>query len=213
MRVSDVESALIPRIYFDYARGRRRERIIPVRDHHAQDICSLAALAGLLAHAVVEPDDPIFSHAAVQWGLAQLFSRADDHASALARIRKAMESAGDDEVEFRLAMHLARRLKRLGRVEEAVQLWIDRAAPARADHWEPIIELAKHAEHQTKDLINALRYTEQAVELLRAGTALGAPSEESSGCSFSRASGNGALMSDLNHRWDRLRRKLAGLAR
>lgn len=165
-RVSDVDGSWVPRIYFDFTRGVRPERIIPVFDHHAQDIYSLAALATAMLRAWADPTDGRFAHAADQWGLARLYEARGRREEALACMEAAVLAARDEDLGFRLAMHLARTYKRCGRPEEAVAIWESRVAQATAQRLDPLIELAKHAEHALKDYPGARAWAARAMRLL-----------------------------------------------
>jgi len=167
MRVSDVNSALIPQIYFDFLRGVNRERMLPVLDHHAQDILSLGALVWALARALNAPADPRFDHESDHWGVSQILHSAGRHDEAITRLELAIQAARDEAFGFKLSMHLAKRLSRMGRLDESVEIWKARAAQARADRLEPLIQLAKHAEHRLKDFDQARHWTERAMSILQ----------------------------------------------
>ncbi len=168
VRFSDVESSAIPQIYFAYLRGVGRERIISVMDHHAQDVLSLGGLARTLVSAIHSPDDSRFRHAEVQWGLSQIFHSANRTDESLDRLERAILATRDEDFGFRLSMHLARRLARLERWSDAVAIWEARVPQARAGRLDPLIELAKHAEHRVKDFASARRWTERALEIAHA---------------------------------------------
>jgi hypothetical protein len=166
LRTSDAPSAEIPQLYFDYVRGLRPERMSLVFDHHAQDIFSLAALTQALARAVADPADERFRYPSDQAGLARIFQRGGNPDEAIAALGRAIEAAPDEDTAWRLSMILARALKRQGRSDEAVALWeswADRAAIHRLD---PLIELAKVAEHQLKDHAAAERWTRRAMAIV-----------------------------------------------
>jgi NADH dehydrogenase FAD-containing subunit len=57
-------------------------------------------------------------------------------------------------------MRQALLLKRTGRIVEALPLFKEVGTT------EALIELAKYAEHQQKDVVSAIRYTEQAITLV-----------------------------------------------
>lgn len=165
-RESDVPSMLIPSIYFDYVRGVRPERILPVLDHHAQDILSLGALTAAMARLATDPDRAEFDRAADHAGMAALLDTAGRGEESADRLARASLAARDDAESFRLAMLLARRLVRLGRVGEAVEIWEARVRQARApDRLDPLVELAKHHEHRTGNLDEAGRWTRLAIEI------------------------------------------------
>ena len=167
MRVSDVEGWLIPQLYFDYLEGIRREEMIPVIDHNAQDICSLVALGETLARAVLRPGDPQFGHAVEQWGLARIFESCAMDTETIQALERAVAASRDEKLSFKLSLLLARRLRRTGRFAEAVALWKTLAPRARADQLEPLVELAKHAEHRLRDFAEASRWTRRALEILQ----------------------------------------------
>lgn len=165
-RVSDVDGSWVPRIYFDFTRGIRPERIVPVFDHHAQDIYSLGALAAAVLRAYADPTDGRFAHAGDQWGLARLYETRGRAAEAVACMEAAVLAARDEDLGFRLAMHLARTYRRQGRLEEAVAIWDARVAQAAPGRLDPLVELAKHAEHTLRDYAAARAWAERALRLL-----------------------------------------------
>jgi hypothetical protein len=167
LRTSDAPSAEIPQIYFDFVRGVRPARMSLVFDHHAQDIFSLAALTRALSRAVAEPNDPRFLHASEQAGLARLFQSAGRREDAVAALARAVDAAGDDDTAYRLSMLLARQLKRHRREAEAVQLWERWAGKAAIHRLDPLIELAKDAEHRLKDHAAAERWTGLALGIVQ----------------------------------------------
>ena len=208
-RASDVPGMLIPRIYFDFVQGIRPERLVPVLDHHAQDIFSLGALAALFCHALRAPDDPLFAHPSDQAGLWRLHWAAGRVEEALARLEAAALAARDEALGWQLAMRLARLYRRLGRGGEALAIWHARAPMCRPGRIDPLIELAKFHEHVTRDPAAALEFTERALRLIdqRAELAAwgGAAALMAEACETERAA--------LLHRRARLERKAAGGAR
>lgn len=165
-RLSDVPGMLIPRIYFDFSNGVRPERMVPVVDHHVQDIVSLGALASLMAFALNHPEHPRFDHASDQWGLWRMLWACGRKDEAIARLEAAALAARDEDLTHRLSMRLARVYKKSGRIDEALAIWQARAARARAGRLDALVELAKHSEHCLKDYAAALGFTTRAMELL-----------------------------------------------
>ncbi len=166
-RLSDVPGMLIPGIYFNCMRGADPRQLVPVVDHHVQDIVSLGALASLMGLALAQPDDPRFAHPSDQCGLWRILWARGRREEGLARLRAGLNAAdGDDGASHRLAMLLAMTCKRMGRVEEALALWRARAGFARPDRLEALVELAKHAEHARRDLAEARRWTLRALDIL-----------------------------------------------
>jgi uncharacterized protein YprB with RNaseH-like and TPR domain len=166
-RMNDLPSAMIPGIWLDAVRGSHPERLTPVFDHHAQDIASMGALVSLMTRAVAEPEHPAFARAEVQWGLALLAEARGDRSAAIARLESAATAARDPDLEHLLSMRLGRTYKRMGLLDEAVALWKARAAHSLPHRLDPLIELAKHAEHVLKDWEQARRWTERALAILQ----------------------------------------------
>lgn len=164
-RLSDVDGSWVPRIYFDFVQGIRPERLVPVFDHHAQDIISMGALVALLVRALEEPCHPLHAHASDQWGLARLWAARGEHTQSIACLEAAVLAARDEELGFRFAMHLARAYRRAGQVREAVAIWEARVPQARPGRLDPLIELAKHAEHTLRDYAAADAWVRRALAL------------------------------------------------
>lgn len=204
LRYSDAPSAEIPQIYFDYVRGVRPERMTAVFDHHAQDIFSLAALAGALGRAVTAPEDERFRHAADQAGLAGIFQRSGDAEAAVAALGRAASAAADEETAYRLSMLLARRLRRMGRGGEAAEIWKGWAVKAGAHRIEPLVEMAKYAEHDLRDHASAEAWTRRALEIVERDRELG---EWIGGVGVGADAASIARLDALNRRLGRLGRR------
>jgi tetratricopeptide (TPR) repeat protein len=154
----------IPSIFLDYVRGIRPRRIVPVLDHHAQDVIGLFALMAAMARVVLDADAPAFDHASDHWGVSSLLQAAGREEESLARLERAILAARDEDLGFRLSMHLAKRFARAGREAEAVEIWRARAPMARPpDRLEPLIALARHYERGARDLEEARRWAERAL--------------------------------------------------
>ena len=167
-RLSDVPGMLIPSIYFDYMRGVAPERIVPVFDHHAQDIFSMGVLICAIARAWEAPHEPRFADARDQWGLARLFAARGEMERALACMECATRDARDEQFAHEVAMRLAQFYRRAGRLEDALAIWHARAQQARPGRVDALIELAKHAEHRLKDFAAAQEWTLRALTMEQA---------------------------------------------
>ena len=174
-RLSDVPGALVPRIYFDYLEGHQPGQIVPVIDHHAQDIFSLGALLAAIAHAMAQPDDPRFAHAGDQWGLARIHLDHGRTDLALQRMEAAVLAARDENQGYHYSMQLAAHYRRLERLADAVDIWQARAAQCRPGRLEALVELAKHAEHRLSDPALALSVSSHFRALIARGLLLPLP--------------------------------------
>lgn len=165
-RLSDVPGSMVPQIFFDFLDGKHPEQIVPVIDHHAQDIFSLGALLAAISQALTHPDDPRFAHTSDQWGLARIHLACDRMDQAIERMEAAVLAARDEDQGYHFSMQLACHYRRLGRVDDAVDIWQARSCQCRPGRIEALVELAKHAEHRLKDPTQAIGHTRRALAVL-----------------------------------------------
>ena len=162
-RISDVAGSLIPQIYFDYVRGRRREQMIPVFDHHAQDIVSLAALAAQLSRMVHTPLDSEALSAEDHVRLGAFFAQCGQEELACNCYECALQRLRDPLAIHTISMRLARVYKRRGQWSDACDIWQAQIDSGPAGRIEPYVELAKFYEHQARDHTRALAIVERAI--------------------------------------------------
>lgn len=165
-RWSDVDGACVPGIYHDFTRGKNTEALVPVIDHHAQDIYSLGALTSLLASVFDNPEHTSVAHAEDQWGLSRWLRRVGKTERSLVSLERACAMAHHPDFSYALSMHLARAHQRCGNMDAALALWQMWAKQATSRRLDPIISLAKHAEHRDKDLSTAREWTLRAIALI-----------------------------------------------
>jgi len=171
MRRGDVPSAEIPQIWFDYLRTRDARKLKSVFYHHQMDILSLVALTALLSQCIGAPADEDFDHAEDQLSLARLhfrqkrFQEAADHAQGLldTGIEKPIRRACLELLAF-----ASKRGQDWERMERAWELMLQEFP----HEFLPRLELAKHHEHRTRNLIKAKHICEKAIEFLETRTAL-----------------------------------------
>ena len=172
-RVSDVPGSMIPRIYVEYARGIRRQQIIPVIDHNAQDVVSMAALFALFCKWFRQPESSECQHRTDQAGLASWHQRAGQPEEAVRCMERAALACREPDEEHAMSMHVATMYRRIGRWTDAVDIWRERVRVARgACRVSPCIELAKYYEHQTKEHGKALEWARRALAFLESRRAL-----------------------------------------
>ena len=163
-RQGDVPSYLIPQLYFDFLRTRDAHRLASVFKHNCWDIVTLAALAGSAARIFENPalflrdGKDLFSLGRAFWGLARLEDAEECY-------KEALNFPSSPEETEEIKRHLGLTLKRLGRWEEAVDVW--QAMIAESSHSiNPYEELAKYLEHRLKDYREAINVVDRALERL-----------------------------------------------
>jgi tetratricopeptide (TPR) repeat protein len=145
------------------------------------------------------PDHPRFAHPADQFSLGRLHWVRGRHKLALERF-EAAAAAAQGELADTIVAHLGRAYKRLGHFDQAVALWQTRSAYCRPGRMEPLVELAKHAEHRLRDYAAALAYTRRALAILDLAAQVAIHSAAADALAADRAA--------LEHRRARLQRRL-----
>jgi tetratricopeptide (TPR) repeat protein len=199
----DIDGSLVPQVYFDYVRGLRRERIIPVFDHNAQDIISLAALLARFAHYYCKPDSQELNHAFDLIGLSHLFERNGQVSQAVECMERALLFARDEHLSHLISAHIAKIYKRQSRWDDAVQLWHAQIAGSHIYNLNAFVELAKYYEHRAKNHARAQEIVVQALKYLEIQRDLDDILDRES-----RIGNFNAILNDLEYRLNRLKRRL-----
>ena len=195
-RQGDIPSALIPQIWLDYLRDRDARKLGRVFYHHKMDILSLAALTGLLGHALAAPHGEGFEHAEDRLALMRIHFRQKRYADAAENGRRLLTSSPPERVRRECLWLTALSLKRLGRYSEMAKHLDELLRQAPRD-FDARRELAKYYEHRARDLARAERLCVETLQLLDTCEALG------------RAAGFGAGQREaFSHRLQRVRGKL-----
>ena len=184
-REDDLPGAMIPQIYFRYLRERDLSGIEKVFEHNAQDLLSLAVLTGRVAALIGQGD----VERPEEWAGLGRFWEGWDWERSVACYRQALAGSLSPDHALEVRQRLGRLLRRLGRWEEAREVWTAWASLETAS-LEPLQELAKYLEHWARDLPAARQIVLRALALA--------------------ASGEASALPDLRHRLHRLECRLAG---
>lgn len=154
----------IPYLYFDYLRSGDPAPLKGVFYHNGLDVVSMAAL---LAHAAALLNDPHQAdlHGLDVLALARLFADLRRWDDAARLYERALQSNLPEATFADAIKRYATLQRRRGDWQTATQLW-ERAAGE--GHIYAHVELAKHAEHQLKDISLALHWAQTARELANA---------------------------------------------
>lgn len=157
-RTHDIDGSLIPQLYFDYLRGIMPDRMLPVFDHNAQDVISLASLAYKILTYMENPSSEEIMHPEEQIGLYKTFSQCGEIDTALNCLERALFLSKDSEQSKTIILTLARIYKKHGKWNEALELWQGEIeSRTNLSDLEPFIELAKFFEHRLKDMDKAFQ--------------------------------------------------------
>ncbi|MGQ9681167.1 MAG: ribonuclease H-like domain-containing protein [Anaerolineae bacterium] len=161
--IDDVPGWAIPGLYRDWLLWGRAEPMRRVFYHNAHDILSLATLAATFCRLLAEPLR-MLQHGEDLYCLGQRLESLGDGEAASALYQRCLCFPLSEGLR-RATMHRLSHLhRRAGHVDEAAALW---RALAERDDVDACLALAKHYEHRTRDLDNAVALAERARDLLR----------------------------------------------
>jgi len=190
-RQDDIDSSLIPQLYFDYLRGGPAEPLAGVFRHNQMDLRGLAALAGkILALFDSGNGFPDAAHHSTHdpldlYGLSRLMQRRGEPARARELYETALRSGLPGHVERLAQRELAHLAKREQDYTRATSLWEElRQTPTSAkrkksavtledtqkaleDAIEAAEQLAIYYEHRAKQPHRAAELTAHAIAELR----------------------------------------------
>jgi uncharacterized protein YprB with RNaseH-like and TPR domain len=189
----DVPGYLIPQLYDDYIRWGHTEPMAGVFYHNRIDVLSMVTLAGRIGGLLTAPSAHGAADGRDDLALARLYERLgriDEAVAAYTRACAAPLAADRDLADHDLSFLF----KRLGRLDEAMDIW-QRQLGGGAVY--PYVELAKQYEHRLRDDETAHRLTMEAITWVEAHRSeLGIYAA-------------GELLAELQHRLERLARRLA----
>jgi hypothetical protein len=164
-RHGDAPGALIPYLYFEFLRTQRMDRLIPVFQHNATDILSLACLTAIVPLAFNDPSKAPLQHGAEMAALGRWLREAGELDQACALFRRAIDAGLRDDLVFRTLWDLAALERKREQSDAALEIWNDLATSRNPFQIKAHEELAKHYEHEAKDYARALEFTRAALEL------------------------------------------------
>jgi uncharacterized protein YprB with RNaseH-like and TPR domain len=169
-REGDVPGSAIPALYFDFLRRRHAGRLAGVFRHNRDDVLSLIALFGWLAHALTHGAHGV-DDAGDLVGVARLWERLDP-GRAVACYRAALAVGLSPATAHQVRLRLASWEKRWSRWDAACTLW-EEATAATAFDPRPWEELAKYHEHRARNAATARALVARALDLARAAGSAG----------------------------------------
>lgn len=202
----DVPGWMVPRLYFDYLRDGDAQPLKRVFYHNAMDVLSLAALMNHMAALLTDPVQAGSEHGVDLISLARLFEDLGDLDTATNLYIHGLEHEDahterlPDSVLLEAIQRLALIHKRQENFPAAINLW---QQAAHHHHLDAHLELAKFYEHRQKDYVEAMYWTQSAIDLVE--TLLSSPGNPLSLPLYERRQ----WLEELHHRLDRLQRKMS----
>ncbi|MCP4639864.1 MAG: hypothetical protein GY851_05500 [bacterium] len=194
-RHGDVPSSEIPQMYFDYLRTRDARPLKGVFYHHQMDILSLVTLTAWLAHGL-DGERGGFEHREDRISLVRVHYLRKEYDEVVEKGTRLLEEDLEATVRHEVLEYLGFAFKRIGawpRMEETWSLLLEESPK----HLLARLELAKHHEHRSRNLLKAEELCAEAVQALEIRAALG------------RSEGTESPQLDMfTHRLERIRRKL-----
>jgi uncharacterized protein YprB with RNaseH-like and TPR domain len=190
----DVPGWLVPRLYFDYIQTGDASELAGVFYHNLVDILSMVTLVARLGAVFDDPRVAKALDGVDLFSLGRWYERLGMTAEGEAAYRRALSKSLPAEIQQAVRRHLSFLLKRQGRREEAVDIWLKVVENGGSGRGYAYVELAKHYEWHTGDLPAAAVVTRQAMALPE-NTLPGRRSQEA--------------LAELVHRLRRLERKMA----
>ncbi|MBN2045970.1 MAG: ribonuclease H-like domain-containing protein [Anaerolineales bacterium] len=161
----DTPGWMIPQMYFDYLRSRDARPMKGIFYHNAMDILTLAALTDHIAHLLADPLDGRVAEALDMAAIGKLNEELGYQEQAAMILTACLGQPLPADARSQVVRRLSFLHKRLGELPQALSLWWQAAADREYYAHE---ELAKYFEHAEKNYIEALKWTESALALLRA---------------------------------------------
>ena len=160
----DIEGHLIPDVYFGFLKNGEVGQLPQVFHHNKMDIVAMVALLEHIAWMAEEPLDGRIPHAEDLASIAMWLEQQKHIEEAIALYDACLQGRLPEELRQKVMERFALLKKRDEDWNAAVALWIINATKGSIDSH---IELAKYHEHRTKNIDEALHWTQKAIKLLR----------------------------------------------
>jgi uncharacterized protein YprB with RNaseH-like and TPR domain len=170
-RGSDMNSWMIPQLYFDYLRGGPPDPLLPIFHHNQMDLRGLAALAARTLSLLSNPDE--HGHDGLElFGLSRICERRGESARARKHYTQSIDRDLPVETGRAARSSLARLAKRDGDFVVALRLWEEMLGNSR-EGLEAYEQLAMYYEHRAREPHRAAALAKKALVELRNASRLG----------------------------------------
>ncbi len=198
VRHEDIPGWEIPGVYARYVYQNELSRLPQVFAHNAQDVVSMAALAGRMCCMFHDPEVTGITHGVDWFSLGRLYEDLGWLERSMAAYQRALATQLPPAIWDATLFYLSFLHKRREAWEKALALWQDlvELRPPRGLY--PFVELAKYYEHRRGDYETALRLVQEAIQLVESFQIV------------PRRQPRSVALAELKHREARLERRLRG---
>ena len=160
---AEVPGWMIPELYFEYLRTGDARPLAGIFYHNANDILSLAGLFYYLAKMLGDPSaDPALPGLDMA-ALARLYEEIEDLLMAAQLYERSLDQGLPRNFYLETLSRFALLYRRQGNWDGAIYLW---KKAAEQEQIEACVELAKYYEHNQRDYIEAIKWTQIAIDLV-----------------------------------------------
>ncbi|HBL53579.1 MAG TPA: hypothetical protein DDZ34_06040 [Syntrophaceae bacterium] len=160
-REGDIPGWEIPQRYFDWLRKRDPRLLASIFEHNRLDVISMATLTAHLVEILTAQAPAPYTHTDDYLAAARLLlTRAN--ATGAQKILDIFHDQTCSDFSLQSKKKLAQLYKRIGRMDEAVQIWRQMAACEPIEFY-AVSELAKYQEHHEQDYSQARALIESAL--------------------------------------------------
>lgn len=174
----DIDSTLIPTIYFDFLRGGSPDPLVPIFYHNQMDLRGLAGLAARTLSLLAAPEAQGRDGFEL-FGVSRICERRGHETRARQLYKRSIASDLPPEAARTARKSLARLAKKDGDFSVACEMWSEILASSRAegpisrDALDAYEQLAIHLERRAGDARGAAVLVRQALAELRAASRMG----------------------------------------
>ena len=174
VRKDDIPGFLAPMIYFDFVERKHPEGMLGILKHNEIDILSLITLYTHLSYQLLKKDKNMSAKEQLEVG--RWYSSLGESNAAKKTLENMDETNKEEALQAKFI--LAAQEKKAKKIETSIALWqhiIDHHTDKTNIKMvvETYIELAKVAEHQTKNYAKALQMTNKAIILCQKHSLVG----------------------------------------
>ncbi len=159
-RRDDIDSALIPQIYFDYLRGGSLEPLLGVFRHNQMDLRGLAALAGKILGILARPES-LGETALDLYGASRLFESRGEAVRSRSLCERALTAGLPRAVERAARRELALAARRQRDFARAAELWEEQIRAAECSSEDECNDvMLSEAKHLNVEILRPLRWAQ-----------------------------------------------------